>query len=449
MIQAPPRPIERLFTPLREFLASTVAGGVLLMAAAIVALVWSNSAWSDTYDQLWSTPLTIGFGDAGLSLSLHDWINDGLMAIFFLVVGLEIKRELLVGELASARRAALPVAAAVGGAVLPAVIFLLIVGPSSPDARGWGVPMATDIAFALGVLALLGSRVPLGLRIFVAALAIADDLLAVLVIALFYTSDLSLVALATAGVVLTLLIAANLLGARRPVIYALLGIALWFAVLQSGVHATVAGVLLAMTIPARQRVSDTDFAENARELVDDFESASAQAPQERYSSLWDLERITEQAQAPMLRMEHSLTPLVSFVIVPLFALANAGVLLSADIGGMLSEPVVLGIVTGLILGKQIGITVASYLVVRSGLGALPAGVTWRHIYGAAWLCGIGFTMSLFIADLAYGRSDTLTLAKLGILAASIAAGLAGYLLLSRALPLSRPGQASPVDRLEA
>ncbi len=436
MIQAPPRQIQRLFAPLREFLDSTVAGGVLLMGAAIVALAWSNSPWANTYVELWSTPLTIGFGGAALSLSLHDWINDGLMAIFFLVVGLEIKRELLVGELASVRRAALPVGAAVGGALLPALIFLLIVGPGSPEARGWGVPMATDIAFALGVLALLSKRVPLGLRIFVAALAIADDLLAVLVIALFYTADVSLVAVAAAGAILVLLIGANLLGARRPIIYGLLGIALWFAVLQSGVHATVAGVLLAMTIPARQRVSDTDFAARARELVDEFKNASARAPQERYSSLWDLERLTEHAQAPMLRLEHSLNRLVAFVIVPLFALANAGVLLSGDLAAMLAEPVVLGLLAGLIIGKQIGITLASYLIVRSGVGALPDGVTWRHIYGAAWLCGIGFTMSLFIADLAYGTSETLTLAKFGILAASVLAGLVGYVLLRR-LPVAQ------------
>jgi NhaA family Na+:H+ antiporter len=425
-----------LFAPLREFLDSTVAGGVLLMGAAIVALAWSNSPWANSYDQLWSTPLTVGFGDAVLSLSLHDWINDGLMAIFFLVVGLEIKRELLVGELASARRAALPVGAAVGGALLPALIFLLIVGPGSPEARGWGVPMATDIAFALGVLALLGKRVPLGLRIFVAALAIADDLLAVLVIALFYTADLSLGAVAAAAVILVLLIGANLLGARRPVIYGLLGVALWFAVLHSGVHATVAGVLLAMTIPARQRVSDTDFAARARELVDDFKNASARAPQERYSSLWDLERLTEHAQAPMLRLEHSLTRLVAFVIVPLFALANAGVVLSIDVAATLAEPVVVGVVAGLIIGKQVGITVASYLIVRTGLGTLPDGVSWRHIYGAAWVCGIGFTMSLFIADLAYGTSETLTVAKFGILAASVVAGLVGYLLLRR-LPVAQ------------
>jgi Na+:H+ antiporter, NhaA family len=426
------RPFERVMTPLREFLESTVAGGVLLLVAAVVALIWSNSPWADSYHMLWEeTYLTIGVADNALTMSLHHWINDGLMAVFFLVVGLEIKRELLVGELASVRRASLPVAAAVGGAVLPAILFLAIVGPGSPDARGWGVPMATDIAFALGVLALLGRRVPLGLRIFVAALAIADDLLAVLVIALFYTDELSVTALAGAGVILLLLLIANRMGVRRPFVYGLLGLGLWFAVLQSGVHGTVAGVLLAITIPARQRVTDRDFADNARELIDDFEGGSAKAPQERYSALWDLESLTEKAQAPMLRLEHSLTPIVAFLIVPLFALANAGVTLTGDLAALLGDPVVIGIVVGLLIGKQVGITGAAWLVVRTGFAALPVGVTWAHVYGAAWLCGIGFTMSLFIANLAYGISPALAEAKIGILIASVIAGVVGYLLLRR------------------
>jgi NhaA family Na+:H+ antiporter len=425
-------PIERLLTPLRDFLDRTVAGGILLLIAAIAALVWSNSPWSASYHELWEeTYLAIGLGEMTLRMSLQHWINDGLMAIFFLVVGLEIKREVLVGELASRKRAALPAVAALGGALLPAVIFLAIVGPSSPEARGWGVPMATDIAFALGVLALLGSRVPLGLRIFVAALAIADDLLAVLVIALFYTADLSVLALSVAALILVLLVAANRLGVRRPVVYAVLGLGLWLAVLSSGVHATVAGVLLALTIPARQRVSDDDFAADARGLIDDFEDGSALAPQERYSSLWELEALTEKAQAPMLRLEHSLTPVVSFLIVPLFALANAGVTVAGDLGQMLRDPVAIGVIAGLIIGKQLGITGAAWLIVRSGVAALPNGVTWAHIYGAAWVCGIGFTMSLFIASLAYGISPALAEAKIGILAASIVAGGIGYLLLRR------------------
>ena len=243
-------PIDRMLAPFREFAQTTVSGGLLLMATATIALVWANSPWAAAYEALWETEVSFGIGDLSISQSLLHWINDGLMAIFFLVVGLEIKREVLVGELASVRRATLPIAAAIGGALLPAIFFLAIVGGGEAS-RGWGIPMATDIAFALGALAVLGSRIPIGLRVFLAALAIVDDLLAVLVIALFYTSDLSLPALGVAGAILVALVAANALGVRRPLVYGLLGLALWLAVFESGIHATVAGVLLAFTIPAR------------------------------------------------------------------------------------------------------------------------------------------------------------------------------------------------------
>jgi Na+:H+ antiporter, NhaA family len=427
----PERPIDRLLAPFREFSEQQAAGGVLLMVAAVVALVWANSPFAESYEALWQTPVTVGIGDVGLSKALLLWINDGLMAIFFLVIGLEIKREVLVGELASRRRATLPIAAAIGGAVVPAVLFLLIVGADPVAQRGWGVPMATDIAFALGVIALLGSRVPVELKIILTALAIVDDLLAVLVIALFYSGDLSLPALLAAGVIMAFLIAANLLGVRRPIVYALLGIALWVAVLQSGFHATIAGVLLAMTIPARTRIDPGEFLARARALLDDFAGRGddADPDHEHHAALWDLEELTENAQAPMLRIEHALHPWVAFFIVPLFALANAGVPIGGDVGGLIGEPVVLGVFVGLILGKQIGITFGAWLVVRLGLASLPESVTWRHIYGMAWLGGIGFTMSLFIADLAFGTSDSLPLAKIGILAASVVAGSVGYVIL--------------------
>jgi NhaA family Na+:H+ antiporter len=430
MADLPPQPVDRLLAPFREFTAREAAGGVLLMAAAAVALVWANSPFADSYESLWNTTLTIGAGELGLSKSLHHWINDGLMVIFFLVVGLEIKREVLVGELASARRAALPIAAAIGGAVLPAVLFLLVAGGDPEAVRGWGVPMATDIAFALGVLALLGSRVPVGLRIFLTALAIVDDLLAVTVIAVFYSSDLSLPALAAAGVVLVALLAANRLGVRRPLVYALLGVALWLAILQSGVHATIAGVLLALTIPARTRIDPSQFLERARGLLGDYAGRGSDDPDEaHHAALWDLEDLTEGAQAPMLRMEHALHPWVAFLIVPLFALANAGVPVGGDLSATLSEPLVLAVLVGLVGGKQIGILLAAWLIVRTGWAALPSGVTWRHIYGAAWLGGIGFTMSLFVADLAFGATPALALAKIGILIASVIAGVGGYLIL--------------------
>ncbi len=402
------------------------------MAAAVIALLWANSPLAFSYVALWDTHLTIGVGDAVLSKTLGHWINDGLMAVFFFVVGLEIKREVLVGELGSVRRAALPIAAALGGALVPALVFLLIAG-SGEGARGWAIPMATDIAFALGVLALLGDRIPIGLRVFMAALAIVDDLLAVVIIGLFYTSDVSVTALAAAGGCLAALAAANVLGVRRPAVYGVLGLALWLAILQSGVHATIAGVLLALTIPARTRLDSADFAARARRIVDHLvrreNSDEPATMEEHHDALWDLETITERAQAPMLRFEHALQPWVAFVVVPIFALANAGVALGGSVGTMLGDPVVLGVAIGLIAGKQVGITTATLLVVRAGLASLPSGVTMKHIYGAAWLGGIGFTMSLFISDLAFGGGPILALAKVGILVASVVAGVGGYLIL--------------------
>jgi Na+:H+ antiporter, NhaA family len=429
--------VDRLLAPFREFSQASAASGVVLIAAAAVALIWANSPLASAYTDLWGIELAIDFGGLRLSESLLHWVNDGLMAVFFLVVGLEIKREILVGELATLRRATLPIAAAMGGAVLPALIFLALAGGGTA-ARGWGVPMATDIAFALGVLALLGTRAPLGLRIFVTAFAIVDDLLAVVVIAIFYTSDLSLPALLAAGGVVGVLVAANRIGVRRPSAYALLGLALWLAVYASGIHATVAGVLLALTIPATTRLDSDAYVERARSHIDDFEGRTVggedASTQEHHSALWELEETTERAQAPMLRIEHALHPWVSFLIVPLFALANAGVNVQAGFASAVGGSVPIAVIAGLVIGKQVGIMVGAAAAVRLGLASLPRGVTWRHIYGAAWLGGIGFTMSLFIATLAYGDSTSeLAMAKAGILAASVIAGLGGFGLL-RAVP---------------
>jgi NhaA family Na+:H+ antiporter len=292
--------------------------------------------------------------------------------------------------------------------------------------------MATDIAFALGVLALLGRRAPLGLRVFLTALAIVDDLLAVLVIALFYSGELALAALAASALIVGALVAANAVGVRRPVVYAALGVALWFAVHASGIHATVAGVLLALTIPARTRVDAPGFLSAARESLDDFEGRVNDEADtgEQHSALWELEDLTENAQAPMQRMEHALHPWVAFAIVPLFALSNAGVAITGDVGTVLGDPVVLGVLAGLVIGKQIGITAAAYLVVRAGLASLPQNVGWRHIYGAAWLGGIGFTMSLFVAELAFADPASLASAKIAILAASVVAGIGGLSILA-------------------
>jgi NhaA family Na+:H+ antiporter len=430
----PSPPVDRLLAPFREFANASASSGILLMAAAAIAMVWANSQWADVYVSLWSTELGVEVGSLEVSASLLHWVNDGLMAIFFLVVGLEIRRELQVGELASRRRAVLPVAAAIGGAILPAVIFLLVVGTDGDVARGWGIPMATDIAFALGVLALLGSRAPLGLRIFITALAIADDLLAVLVIAVAYTDHLNWVALAVAAAVFGVLMVGGRIGVRRPLFYGTLGIVLWLAVFQSGVHATVAGVLLALTIPSTTRLDADAYVKAAREHIDDFDRRTAPgevaATAHQHAALWELEASTEHAQAPMLRFEHTLHPWVAFLIVPLFALANAGVSLTGGLVAMILDPVAIGVIVGLVVGKQVGITLTSYAVVRAGLADLPSGVTWAHLYGAGWLGGIGFTMSLFIAALAYGEgSEHLAHAKVGILTASVIAGIGGTVVL--------------------
>jgi len=426
---------------LREFIHDEAFGGILLLVCALTALIWANSPWGAAYDALWSTELTLGTVQYHLTESLRHWVNDGLMAIFFFVVGLEIKRELLVGELASPRRAALPAIAALGGVLVPAGIYLLL-NRGTVGGDGWGIPMATDIAFALGVLALLGDRIPLGLTVFLTALAIVDDIAAVLVIAVFYTAQVHWQALGLAAVILVGLILANGLGLRRPVVYATLGLALWVAVFESGVHATVAGVLLAFTIPANTRIDPRAFLVRSRAVLNEFEragtgddtSASILTNGARQEALAELEDAVEGAGAPLQRMEHVLHPWVAFAIVPLFALANAGVRIEGDLGAALGNRVTLGVILGLVLGKQLGVTVAAWLAVRSGMTDLPEGVGWRHIYGAGWLAGIGFTMALFVADLAFadaGEGGLLTSAKLGILVASLLAGIGGWLILSR------------------
>jgi NhaA family Na+:H+ antiporter len=398
-------PIDQILRPFQEFFRIEASSGILLLACTAVALIWANSPWAESYFNLLLTKFTVDIGGLGLSKPIILWINDGLMAIFFFLVGLEIKREIMVGELSSPRRASLPIAAAIGG-----------------------------MAFALGVLALLGKRAPLSLRVFVTALAIVDDLGAVLVIALFYTSEISWSWLAIGGGFLLLMILANRSGVRAPLVYGLLGIALWFAFLKSGVHATIAGVLAAMTIPAAARINTDQFVTWGREVLDDFEHCCAGNSSRDHgtttsqrSLLQAMETAVHHAEAPLQRMEHSLEYPVAYVIMPLFALANAGVLIGG--GSNLSHPVSLGIIAGLVLGKQLGITLFTWLNVRMGLATLPDGVTWAHIYGASWLAGIGFTMSLFIANLAFGLSPLLNTAKVGILTASVIAGVGGWLIL--------------------
>lgn len=430
----PPTPFQRVISPFSRFAQTESAGGIVLIAATLVAIAWANSPWAAIYEHLWETPLTIGAGAYALTYPLHYWINDGLMAVFFFLVGLEIKREFLVGELASARRAALPIAAALGGMVVPALLYTLL-NASGEGARGWGIPMATDIAFALGVLALLGPRIPLPLKVFLAALAIVDDLGAVLVIAVFYTETIHWGALGVAFAVLAGLVVANRMQARSPLIYVFAGLVVWIAFLKSGVHATVAGVLLAMTIPARTRIDTGEFLERGRRILDYFDEAGEEGKgvltnKSQQAAIQAMENACEAAQAPLQRIEHELHHWVAFGIIPLFALANAGVHLGGNLAGAFTEPVTLGIILGLVVGKPIGITLFAWAAVRAGLATLPASVSWRAIRGVSLLGGIGFTMSLFIAGLAFpGHPELNEDAKIGIFVASLVAGLAGWLVL--------------------
>ena len=432
-------PVERIVRPFQDFAHKQSSGGIVLIAATVIALAWANSPWGESYAALWHTKLTVGVGGFSVSKDLTHWINDGLMAVFFFVVGLEIKREVLVGELSSARNAALPVVAALGGAVVPALIYLAV-NAGTEGAAGWGIPMATDIAFALGVLALLGERAPVGLTVFLTALAIVDDIVAVLVIALFYTSEISWGALGVGAAFLAALIVANLLGVGRTLVYAVLGVGLWLCFLLSGVHATIAGVLLAFTVPAVSFMDPGAFLDRSRYVLDRFEQAEEKgqnvlANEERQAALHALNHAAYKLEPPLHELEHALHPWVVFAIMPLFALANAGVELGGGIAEALTAPISIGIVLGLVVGKQVGITLFAWLAVRSGLSELPEGTGWRHVYGAGWLAGIGFTMSLFITDLAFSEDSLVETAKLGILEASLVAGVVGWAILRGA---SRP-----------
>ena len=427
--------------PFERFAARETSGGLVLLLCAVAAVVWANSRWAGAYHHLWETEFVLGAGTTVARFTLHQAINDGLMVVFFFLVGLEIKREILVGELASLKQAALPIAGALGGMVVPAALYWML-NPGGPGARGWGIPMATDIAFALGVLALLGSRVPTSLKIFLAALAIADDIGAVLVIALFYSAGVHWMAIGVVVALLVLALAANGAGVRKTYPYAILGVAMWLAVIASGVHATIAGVLLAFTIPSRTRIHEGEFLARARAALRRFDLALQDVPAggpttvqtntESQEAIHTLEKLCEQAQTPLHRLEHSLHGVVALGIMPLFALANAGVSLRGDLLAAFGSSVTLGIMLGLVLGKPIGITLVAWMAVKSGLAAKPADVTWRALHFVAWLGGIGFTMSLFVSNLAFVGPEAPALldsARLGVFTASIVAGLVGYLML--------------------
>ncbi|MEJ2599750.1 MAG: Na+/H+ antiporter NhaA [Anaerolineales bacterium] len=417
----------------QEFLSINASGGIVLVLATLAALVWANSPWLESYFHLWETSFSLSLGNVLLAEHLHEWVNDGLMVIFFFVVGLEIKREVTAGELASPRLAALPIAAAVGGMLVPALIYMAL-NFSGPGASGWGIPMATDIAFTLGILTVLGRRVPLSLKVFFTAMAIADDLGAVLMIAIFYSKGIVWSSLLVGALILLLLIGLNRARIYSPLPYAILGIGLWLAFLQSGVHPTIAGVLLALTIPTRSPANTKVLLAQTVSLLDEFELPpqwSSPTNSRRQAAATNLETIVDRLQSPAQRLEHQLNPWSTYLILPIFALANAGVAFNTPGFNLnLLNPVGLGIIFGLVLGKPLGLSLFSWLAVRLGIARLPAGVTWGQFISATCLAGIGFTISLFIANAAFNDPALVNSAKIAILIASILSALIGWVLLT-------------------
>ena len=423
-------PGRRIPRPLRRFLATEAAGGMVLLVAAVAALVWANSAWSGSYRTLWSTELGVDLGRFRLSHDLRHWVNEALMALFFFVVGLEIKREIVAGELREWRAAALPALAALGGMVVPAVLYLLVTA-GGPGSRGWGIPMATDIAFAVGVLAVLGSRVPTALKLFLLTLAIVDDIGAILVIALFYASGVETVYLLTAAALVGGMLVLNRAGVVWLVPYVVIGVGVWLATQASGVHATIAGVILGLLAPARPLTPAATARQWAADLSDEPGPAELAA----------MTRLASTSVSSAERLEHLLHPWTSFLVIPVFALANAGVQIRAGVFDELGAAAVAGgIALGLVCGKAAGITAAAWLAVRTGLGRLPEGATWPMVAGVATLGGIGFTVSLFIAELAFVPGALQDAAKLGVLGASTLAAVVGAAVLMRA---TRPGPTGP------
>ncbi len=434
---------DKILTPFEEFIHRQTTSGLLLMAMAVLALFLANGPFAETYNKVLHTYISIGVGEWGIKMTLQHWVNDGLMVLFFFVVGLELKREFLVGELANPRNATMPIAAAIGGMVVPALIYFAI-NPSGDAALGWGVPMATDIAFAVGALALLASRVPKTLITFLVALAIVDDLGAVMVIAFFYTDSIALLPLMTAGALFGLLLVLNLIGIRITLPYFIVAVFLWYALLQSGVHATIAGILGAMSVPAVPKYNPERFSEQVGELMSRFDASyqhgrSIMTNESLRGIVQTLNNGVHSVEAPLQRLEHIWHMPVAYLVIPVFALVNAGIPLEfSSLKETISHPVMIGVSLGLILGKFIGITGFSWVVLKLGVARLPKGTRFTQIAGVSLLAGIGFTMSIFVAQLGFGeREDLLLMAKTAILVASLLAGIAGYAWLYLA---SKPGE---------
>ncbi len=421
---------------INNFVREESLAGILLILVTIFALFWANSKYYDVYHYIWyELQAGFTFGNFTLESSLHHWINDGLMALFFFTIGLEIKREVLAGELSSLKKASLPIFAAIGGMVVPAVIYSFINSGDPDYIKGWGIPMATDIAFALGLLSLLGNRVSINLKIFLTALAIADDLGAILIIAVFYTETIDLMELVYAGFFLSVLFIANKAGVRRTTFYAIVGLlGVWSSFLYSGVHATVAGVLIAMTIPVRPRVRENEFITRLGSLLDRFKrekpNNSTLLTEKQSHLINDICKLTDDSHTPLQKLEHSLHPIVAYFILPIFAISNAGIHVDGSIVSLVFHPISIGIIAGLLIGKFVGITLFSWIAVKFKWASLPVNVNWRQIYGVGFLAGIGFTMSIFITDLAFISEEFVEIAKVGIITDSILAAIIGMAILS-------------------
>lgn len=426
---------DQLTEPFKLFLHQENSGGLVLFLSVIIAILWANSPWKDLYHHLWETYISIGIADNYLSFPLHHWVNDGLMAIFFFVIGLELKSEIISGELSTLKKAILPMAAALGGMIFPAIIYLLI-NDGKPSESGWGIPMATDIVFALSVLSLAGKKVPLSAKVFLVALATVDDLGAVLVIAFFYSSNLSFESLAWGLALLSVLWISNIIGIRSTIYYAIIGIVgVWLCFLLSGVHATIAGVLVAFAIPARTKTDESSYSREINRLIGEFDIEIPKhgpllSPNQNHI-IETIKNTSVDAQTPLQKIQTALHPWVTFLIVPLFALSNAGVEINGNFFSDLFNPVSMGVFWGLVIGKLIGVLLFTWIFVKLGIAALPKDVQWKHILGLSLLAGIGFTMSLFITGLAFKNPEMINFSKYGILIASVVSGTLGILILKK------------------
>lgn len=431
-------PVDKyVINPLKSFISNSVMGGIVLLVATIIAVILANSPWSDWFLGLWKNKVSLNFnGTPFLNYDLHHWINDGLISIFFFVLGLELKREMVDGQLSGFKNAILPIIVGISGMIFPALIFYFF-NTGDPEAlKGWGIPMACDIAFVLGILYLLGDKVPVSVKIFFTAFGIVDDIGAVLIIALVYTNEISYVSLIVGLIFFVLLIIANKFGVRSTFFYGVVGIlGVWIPFLLSGVHATIAAVLVAFTIPATTKISEAGFLKKMKKYSSNLdETQSLEGPtltKDQLHIIGKMKSMTKHAMPPLQRLEHALHPVVSFVVMPIFALANAGVVFDIKFEDLFSNNIFYGISFGLIFGKFIGIFGVTFILLKLKLVKLPKKMTVNHLFGISILSGIGFTMCLFITTLAYSTPEHITQAKIAIFAASIVAGVLGYIILNR------------------